>query len=467
MLRDLWPEDNPRSRMPFGGVPIVATGNWAQLKPVVPRGGEAATREASIKRSPLYASFKEFRLRQNMRVGAGQQGYAELLAKWAYGQNYVDLANQYVVIPDRLRAHSAQQLIDFAFPPQLLAQAHNVQNENRNILNELRKGAILAPHRTTVARINEQILDRIQGDWVIREGFDHPTNPADNAVEANDERQFAVDRDANDIPFLNTLQPSGFPPYRLRLKIGAICVMLCNYDPRTGLNNGTRVQITGFPGPNLIRARILDGRNRDQIVLIGRARFEYGRAPHERGAPFIREQFPLEPGFVLTVHKAQGMTIERCGAWLYDGQCFGGGMFYTLASRATGWDAIRFYSSLHHLAVNPVDHQLLGVQPQIEPPNRNPPIGGTGQMVEPVPATRGRQINRGGQTNRGRTRPTTNPPNTDPPQPTGPDLPRIPGMVILPGSWQRGRGDRGGPGDRGGRGGGRGGWGDDPNVRRC
>jgi len=87
-LRALWPHDHPRQAMPFGGVVVLLTGNWAQLKPVVPRGDDTATREASIKMSDLYQHFREFQLRQNMRVRGGVA--ARRHTRPASGDSYSD-----------------------------------------------------------------------------------------------------------------------------------------------------------------------------------------------------------------------------------------------------------------------------------------------------------------------------------------------------------------------------------------
>ena len=155
-------------------------------------------------------------------------------------------------------------------------------------------------------RLNLILMDWIPGDWVDLPGFDHLAagghrpGPWDvNVADAEEEN-------------LHTLQPSGFPPYTLRLKTGAICVMLQNVDPRAGLFNGTRVQLLGLMGDNLLMVRILEGRSRHvgQTRLIGRSRFEYGREEGERGVPFSREQFPLEPAFAMTYNKAQGQTLR-------------------------------------------------------------------------------------------------------------------------------------------------------------
>ncbi|GBM44244.1 hypothetical protein AVEN_23307-1 [Araneus ventricosus] len=44
--------------------------------------------------------------------------------------------------------------------------------------------------------------------------------------------------------FLNSLTPTGLPPYELKLKIGCIIMLLRNLAPSKGLCNGTRLIIT-------------------------------------------------------------------------------------------------------------------------------------------------------------------------------------------------------------------------------
>lgn len=76
-------------------------GNCAQLKPVVPRGDDTATREASIKMSALYAThFHEFKLRENMRVLPGEREHAEWLDHLDRGQNYHNVPASTVLIPE-------------------------------------------------------------------------------------------------------------------------------------------------------------------------------------------------------------------------------------------------------------------------------------------------------------------------------------------------------------------------------
>lgn len=51
-------------------------------------------------------------------------------------------------------------------------------------------------------------------------------------------------------------QPSGFPPFRLELKIGAPVVILRNLNLKAGLANGTRGVVIACR-PNKIRIRII------------------------------------------------------------------------------------------------------------------------------------------------------------------------------------------------------------------
>ena len=58
--------------------------------------------------------------------------------------------------------------------------------------------------------------------------------------------------------FLNELCPSGIPPHRLRLKVGAFIMLLRNLDPKNGLMNATRLVVQGLQ-QNFIDAEIITG----------------------------------------------------------------------------------------------------------------------------------------------------------------------------------------------------------------
>lgn len=56
----------------------------------------------------------------------------------------------------------------------------------------------------------------------------------------------------------NEQTPSGMPPHKLHLKVGAVVMPLRNLDIERGLYNGTRLIVTELK-PILILARILTG----------------------------------------------------------------------------------------------------------------------------------------------------------------------------------------------------------------
>ena len=80
----------------------------------------------------------------------------------------------------------------------------------------------------TVNAINNTLLNRFPGDDV------KTYNAIDSVPNEDDATQYPLE-------FLNSLQPSGMPPYQLRLKIGLPVMGLFNLAP--GIANGTRLII--------------------------------------------------------------------------------------------------------------------------------------------------------------------------------------------------------------------------------
>jgi len=344
-LRDIFPRDG-RGRLPFGGIPILLTGNWAQLTPVVVGADDAGRRAASIKSSPLLRHFQTFYLRENMRVGPGESAFANWLLDVGYGQNLI--SGDCVAIPEQCRATTIDDLIAFCYPADIMRRP--IEN-----VDLFKSHCILAPRRDTVERINDRIRELIPEEYSpteILHGFDHRVrNPTGDDPTA-------INRAQGEIEYIHNRTPSGFPPYALKLKRGMICIVNRNYDPRAGLYNGTRIQITQILR-NLLKVKILTGNTAGQEVYIGRMKFEYGKKRTEPGIPFTRTQYPVEPGFAMTINKAQGQTLERVAVHLTVSQCFSHGMFYTAVSRVRSASSLRILSGLRDKAVNVVDMELI------------------------------------------------------------------------------------------------------------
>jgi hypothetical protein len=237
-----------------------------------------------------------------------------------------------------------------------------------------------------VAAINNRIRELIPEAYaptVTLHGFDHrvrtPTGDDPTAVNAAQ----------GEIEYIHNRTPSGWPPYELKLKRGMICVINRNYDPKAGLYNGTRVQITQILR-NLLKVKILTGNTAGQEVFLGRMKFEYGRKRTEPGIPFIRTQYPLEPGFAMTINKAQGQTLEKVAVDLTASQCFSHGQFYTAVSRVPRYAALRVMSGLWDKAVNVVDPEMIrgadvNLDTGVVPPPPHHDIQGDANHPHPVP----------------------------------------------------------------------------------
>ncbi|RVE40790.1 hypothetical protein evm_014558 [Chilo suppressalis] len=139
--------------------------------------------------------------------------------------------------------------------------------------------------------------------------------------------------------FPNSLELSGVPSHKLRLKIGVPVLLMRNLEaPR--LCNGTRLQIKQL-GRNTIRAIIMTGMAKDEEILTPRIPM----IPTELPFQFKRIQFPLKPAFAMTINKAQGQTLKVAGVNLKK-NCFSHGQLYVVCSRCaacvlagmTSWD---------------------------------------------------------------------------------------------------------------------------------
>ncbi|XP_058122371.1 uncharacterized protein LOC131285143 [Anopheles ziemanni] len=291
-------------RRPFGGKVMLLCGDFRQILPIVPRGTDAQVVQHCIKRSPLWHLFRVLRLRVNMRVQTAPnardaddiQEFADFLLRIGEGrhQTLPGLDATFAKLPrDMMLPRTGNQqsdvlsLIDHVYPDLGRQYQHSGFFTDR---------AILSPRNVDVTAINNSVL----------EGLTEPEEvylSVDTLVNSEEQDTLMLPTE-----FLNSLNMSGIPVHRLRLKRYTPVLLLRNLNTERGLCNGTRLQIVSLR-PHCLHARILTGKRQGEDVLLPRIFCDSNDAT----LPFQirRKQFPVQVCFAMTINKAQVFSPKQ------------------------------------------------------------------------------------------------------------------------------------------------------------
>ncbi|EFO96653.1 hypothetical protein CRE_02649 [Caenorhabditis remanei] len=294
------------SLLPFGGILIIMGGDWRQILPIVQGVRDQGVIPYILKNcEDIWNRVETFHLTINQRA-IDDPDYSRLILEIGDGSNYVHEKRQMVSIPDKLILTGTDtNLVDWVFP-------------DVNTYKLVESSAVLTVDNRTALRINEYILDKLNGE--LREFASIDTADKDNALNV-------------DPAIFATETPAGMPPHRLRLKVGAQIVLLRNLSVEAGLCNGTRLTIVSF-GEDVRFFIIYCHRNTDpkkQMVFLHRILM----SPSGKGGKscgFRRRQFPIRLSYASTINKAQGQTLSRCGLLLHS-PVFSHGQLYVAMSR--------------------------------------------------------------------------------------------------------------------------------------
>jgi ATP-dependent DNA helicase PIF1 len=311
-LRDLMGDSRP-----FGGKVVVFMGDFKQLLPVVRygRGHEHTMQVCSWWREVSHLQFK-----QNWRAIL-DPAYAAFLETVGSGT----LCD--VVVPDSSRVPDVDCLISCVYDDPSTLMRHQ----------------ILALTLETTSTVNTACLRKWPG--VLLERF-----ACDTYVDCRDPDGFPHE-------YIESLSMPGAPPFTLGLKIGAKYMCIRNIDVARGLANGTMMQLLQID-QRCLQFRLTSGSNAGAVELLIPVVFHI--TSEASGLPFAveRRQFPVIPAFCLSVHKAQGQSLDFVGL-IFESDPFAHGQLYVALSRAGSWAKIRVLLSASAVALKNLVYQHL------------------------------------------------------------------------------------------------------------
>jgi len=266
----------------FGGLPTLLVGDPNQLFPINRPGTDTAS--ATIDKLPWYnepGMVKKFELRTNMRAKDDPELVA-LLDKIR--------SSDFFTIPERCKVKEFSDLIDFVYSD--IASRFNEENYYDGL-------AVLCSKKCQARKINSKVLGLIPGE----------------------SKSFECKR--------------GGVKTVLTVKVG--CLLLCLNKIHKGVFNGIHLKCVGFKDDS-ITVVVLTGTAKGEIINIkGR------RARGENAENNVGLSFPVVLAFAMTIHKAQGQTLNKVGVNLKT-EVFASGQAYTAFSRVRKLEHIKAYS---------------------------------------------------------------------------------------------------------------------------
>ena len=186
---------------------------------------------------------------------------------------------------------------------------------------------ILSAHNRDVDDMNHNILNEFPGEEIVFQSSDSVKN---DGLGPGEEFMYPVE-------YLNSINTSGLPLSKLKLKIGAPVMILRNMDPESGVCNGTRGILT-CRSQCVLEICLLTGDSAGQTVFLP----HINTSPADELLPFklFCCQFPARLAFSMTINKSQGQSLKDVGISFLS-PVFTHGQFYVAISHVTSVNNIK------------------------------------------------------------------------------------------------------------------------------
>ena len=266
-----------RNNEPFGGIQVVAIGDLYQLPPVI-------TRDATKYYESEYGHPNAYFFDSNVYKRAD---FIKYNFDFVYRQSDLPLLENLV----QLRNNNTDSLEYF--------NACKIMDESRRS-----NAVIITPFRAVAERINATRLAQIQETPVVYNGV------------------LSGNFSERDVP----------APLALELKVGALVVFVKNGDK---WHNGSMGLVRSLTAREIVVQLLSDSRDLVSVKPDKWAKIEYSRDENDRlveNEVGAYKQFPLSLGYAMTIHRAQGKTLDAVVVDISRG-AFAHGQVYVALSR--------------------------------------------------------------------------------------------------------------------------------------
>ena len=330
---------------PFGGKIILLSGDFRQILPVEKNPFDSCN--TCLKTSYLWDVITQLRLTINERVRqfGGHKSYATFLMYLGLGllkprsdklhYKFKEYSDEFIRLPRRIGTNEIIQPYESMehFTKELFPNLENSE--------EIPETIILTPKNVNMYEINKLCIERYKPDLepLTLKSVDEPYIPEQEGIFPED--------------IMNQYNPGSLPQHEIMLKPGCPLMLLRNVNLFEGLANGTRLKLLEISDSgNVMKVEVMTGpkaakdSNGKYIFSKDERVFPLFKIPcsneNDNYIKMIRRQFPVRLTYCMSINKAQGQTLKKCGLYL-PAPVFSHGQLYVAMSRVSSPENITVY----------------------------------------------------------------------------------------------------------------------------